>query len=60
MIVTSLALKSYFEGSYDQVGIVCGYVYLLGMVTVFLLPATSMNSELAEEALLDNDIVYKS
>jgi SHS family sialic acid transporter-like MFS transporter len=41
IIVTSLALKSYFEGSYDQVGRVCGYVYLLGVVTVFLLPTTA-------------------
>jgi MFS family permease len=46
MIVTSLALKSYFEGSYDQVGLVCGYVYLLGVVTVFLLPATTKNEKL--------------
>ena len=46
MVVTSLALKSYFEGSYDQVGLVCGYVYLLGVVTVFLLPATTKNEKL--------------
>ena len=51
MIVTSLALKSYFEGSYDQVGRVCGYVYLLGVVTVFLLPATTKDSQLGEEVL---------
>ena len=49
MIVTSLALKSYFEGSYDQVGLVCGYVYLLGVVTVFLLPATTKNGQLGEK-----------
>tara|TARA_B110000438_G_scaffold114294_1_gene112041 strand:+ start:1105 stop:2457 length:1353 start_codon:yes stop_codon:yes gene_type:complete len=49
IIVTSLALKSYFEGSYDQVGLVCGYVYLLGVVTVFLLPATSKDSQLGED-----------
>ena len=48
MIVTSLALKSYFEGSYDQVGLVCGYVYLLGVVTVFLLPATTKIASLAK------------
>jgi SHS family sialic acid transporter-like MFS transporter len=51
IIVTSLALKSYFEGSYDQVGRVCGYVYLLGVVAVFLLPTTTKNSQLGEEAL---------
>jgi len=55
MIVTSLALKSYFEGSYDQVGRVCGYVYLLGVVTVFLLPATTKNSQLGEELTLGVD-----
>jgi MFS transporter, SHS family, sialic acid transporter len=51
IIVTSLALKSYFEGSYDQVGRVCGYVYLLGVVAVFLLPTITKNSELGEEGL---------
>jgi MFS transporter, SHS family, sialic acid transporter len=51
IIVTSLALKSYFEGSYDQVGRICGYVYLLGVVAVFLLPPTTKNTQLGEEAL---------
>jgi len=50
MIVTSLALKSYFEGSYDQVGRLCGYVYLLGVVAVLLLPSPP-NSQLGEEVL---------
>ena len=50
IIVTSLALKSYFEGNYDQVGRVCGYVYLLGVAAVFLLPTTAKNSQLGEEA----------
>ena len=45
IIMTSLALKSYFEGSYDQVGRVCGYVYLLGVVAVFLLPPNAKNSQ---------------
>jgi len=51
MIVTSLALKSYFEGSYDQVGRLCGYVYLLGVVAVLLLPPPKKNSQLGEEVL---------
>jgi MFS family permease len=51
IIVTSLALESYFKGSYDQVGRVCGYVYLLGVVAVFLLPTPSTNSQLGEQSL---------
>jgi len=38
VIFTSLALKSYFEGNYDQVGKICGYIYLLGVVAVFAMP----------------------
>ena len=38
LVVTSLALKEYFKGSYDQVGQICGFMYLAGIVAVFMMP----------------------
>ena len=38
LIVTSLALKEYFEGSYDRVGRICGFMYLAGIVAVLMMP----------------------
>ena len=38
LIVTSLALKEYFEGSYDRVGQICGFMYLAGIVAVLMMP----------------------
>lgn len=38
IIVTSLGLKEVFQGQYDQVGRICGYVYLVGIVAVFMMP----------------------
>ncbi|MDE0736456.1 MAG: MFS transporter [Pirellulaceae bacterium] len=40
LIVTSLALKEYFEGNYDQVGQICGFMYLVGIAAVFMMPTS--------------------
>ena len=40
MIATSLALKEYFEGSYNQVGRTCGFIYLVGIAAVFMMPTS--------------------
>ncbi len=38
LIFTSLALKAYFKGSYDQVGQICGFMYLAGIIAVLMVP----------------------
>ena len=40
IIATSLALKEYFEGSYNQVGRTCGFIYLVGIAAVFMMPTS--------------------
>jgi MFS family permease len=40
IIATSLALKEYFEGSYNQVGRTCGFIYLIGIAAVFMMPTS--------------------
>ena len=40
VIATSLALKAYFKGSYNQVGQICGFMYLAGIMAVFMMPKT--------------------
>ncbi|MCH2210240.1 MAG: MFS transporter [Fuerstiella sp.] len=38
ILLTAFALKDQFEGRYDLVGRVCGFMYLTGIVAVLLMP----------------------
>ena len=40
IIATSFALKAEFEGRYDTVGRICGFMYLIGIVAVLKMPTT--------------------
>jgi len=40
IILTAFILKEKFEGRYDQVGRICGYMYLIGILAVYLMPKT--------------------
>ena len=40
IIATSFALKEEFEGRYDTVGRICGFMYLIGIVAVLKMPTT--------------------
>ena len=41
IIATSWGLKELFEGRYDTVGRICGFMYLLGIVAVLMIPKST-------------------
>ena len=40
IVLTAFILKEKFEGRYDTVGRICGCMYLLGILAVYLMPST--------------------
>lgn len=41
VLASAAALKEIFEGRYADVGLVCGYIYAIGMVVILFAPDTS-------------------
>ena len=44
ILATSFSLKAMFEGRYDTVGRICGYMYLVGILAVYLMPNVDQKS----------------
>ena len=41
VLASAMALKQIFEGQYADVGLICGYVYVIGTVVILFAPDTS-------------------
>ncbi|MCA9026248.1 MAG: MFS transporter [Planctomycetaceae bacterium] len=44
VLASAMALKKVFEGRYADVGLICGYIYAIGMVVILFAPDTSQRS----------------